>query len=411
MELADVQAIGRQAADAFASVDVSALAPAEFREFVVEVQRLIDRVTVVHARALQYGQHTNRHAGTGARSMADWLAHTTGTAVGDTIGKVRLAEALGASAELAVAVDAGEVSPATARVLADAVAAPPAGADLGELVDMVKGADPRAARRSVELWRHWNHESEEERAERCHRARSLVFGHADGGMVSGTFNLPVLDARQVQSALQSIAGRPSDTDTRTTEQRLADALVQLTHAYSKGDVHGGRGGPTLLVTVPAATLACESNEPGVTTWGDLVPAPTVRQIAGHAIVRDVLVNGTEVLAVGRTRRLATTAQWLALIARDGGCRWPGCHLPAEWCDVDHFVPWEHGGSTNLDNLWLLCRHHHTEKHLPGARTEGSVTDATITTTSGMRVHCPPRPPSERTKPVTASKPTKPTAAA
>lgn len=402
MELAEVQAIGRQAADAFASVDVSSLSPAEFREFVVEVQRLIDRVTVVHARAIRYGQHTNRHAGTGARSMADWLANTTGTAVGDTLGKVRLADTLNASPELALAVDSGEVSPATARVLADAVAAPPAGADVAELVDMVRGADPRAARRSVELWRHWSHESDAERAERCHRARSLVFGHAADGMVSGTFHLPVLDARQVQSALQSIAGRPSDTDTRTTEQRLADALVQLTHAYSKGDVRGGRGGPTLLVNIPAAALAGDTDEPGVTTWGDLVPAATVRQIAGHAVLRDILTNGTEVLAVGRGRRLATTAQWLALIARDGGCRWPGCHLPAEWCDVDHLVPWEHGGQTDLDNLWLLCRHHHTEKHLPGAQLEGTVDDATITTSGGLRIHCPPRPLLERTKPTAAA---------
>jgi predicted restriction endonuclease len=36
--------------------------------------------------------------------------------------------------------------------------------------------------------------------------------------------------------------------------------------------------------------------------------------------------------------------------------------PLDWCDAHHIVPWSAGGSTNLSNLILLCRHHHRLVH-------------------------------------------------
>jgi hypothetical protein len=65
------------------------------------------------------------------------------------------------------------------------------------------------------------------------------------------------------------------------------------------------------------------------------------------------------LALGRTRRLASPGQTMALIARDAGCSFPGCTHPAAWCDRHHILDWILGGPTDLDNLTLLCRYHHT----------------------------------------------------
>jgi hypothetical protein len=42
---------------------------------------------------------------------------------------------------------------------------------------------------------------------------------------------------------------------------------------------------------------------------------------------------------------------------------PGCGRSAKWCDVHHLVSWAEGGETVIDNLCLLCRHHHTQIHL------------------------------------------------
>ncbi|HET6877962.1 MAG TPA: HNH endonuclease signature motif containing protein, partial [Jatrophihabitans sp.] len=74
-----------------------------------------------------------------------------------------------------------------------------------------------------------------------------------------------------------------------------------------------------------------------------------------------------VLALGRTRRLATHKQRLALAARDGGCSFPGCTRPAAWCEAHHVIPWRLGGRTDLANLCLVCRFHHREFERRGWR--------------------------------------------
>lgn len=92
-----------------------------------------------------------------------------------------------------------------------------------------------------------------------------------------------------------------------------------------------------------------------------------------AEVRRLVMTGSEVLDLGRSSRYASTQQYLALLARDGGCTWPGCHVPGAWCDVDHLQEWEHGGRTDLNLLSLLCPHHHQERHRPGVWIEGDAT--------------------------------------
>jgi hypothetical protein len=49
---------------------------------------------------------------------------------------------------------------------------------------------------------------------------------------------------------------------------------------------------------------------------------------------------------------------LALVARDGGCSFPGCTHPPEFCERHHTREWIDGGPTDLDNLTLVCRYHH-----------------------------------------------------
>jgi hypothetical protein len=40
--------------------------------------------------------------------------------------------------------------------------------------------------------------------------------------------------------------------------------------------------------------------------------------------------------------------------------------PLDWTDAHHIVSWSDGGPTNVDNLVLLCRHHHRLIHHPTA---------------------------------------------
>jgi hypothetical protein len=40
--------------------------------------------------------------------------------------------------------------------------------------------------------------------------------------------------------------------------------------------------------------------------------------------------------------------------------------PLDWCDAHHLTSWLAGGPTNLNNLILVCRHHHRLLHEPGS---------------------------------------------
>jgi hypothetical protein len=56
----------------------------------------------------------------------------------------------------------------------------------------------------------------------------------------------------------------------------------------------------------------------------------------------------------------------AVRLRDWHCRFPGCHRPAERCQLDHIIAFDHanplgGGWTTVDNLQCLCEYHHSVK--------------------------------------------------
>jgi hypothetical protein len=54
------------------------------------------------------------------------------------------------------------------------------------------------------------------------------------------------------------------------------------------------------------------------------------------------------------------------------------------------VPWQHGGTTDPDNLVLWCRHHHTERHRPGVRIRGNALDLALEFPNGDVIECPPK---------------------
>lgn len=100
---------------------------------------------------------------------------------------------------------------------------------------------------------------------------------------------------------------------------------------------------------------------GIGRYGDgsLVSARTARDLADQADIAFCLTNARgAVLELHRTRRIASRAQTLALIARDGGCSFPGCDVAPQWCERHHVIAWADGGPTDLDNLTLVCAFHH-----------------------------------------------------
>ncbi|NWL34372.1 HNH endonuclease signature motif containing protein, partial [Paenarthrobacter nitroguajacolicus] len=86
---------------------------------------------------------------------------------------------------------------------------------------------------------------------------------------------------------------------------------------------------------------------------------TIRKIACDADIIPVLLGtDSRVLDIGRTTRIFPPHIRKAITARDGGCAFPDCTIPAPWCEAHHTTYWSHGGTTSTNNGTLLCSHHH-----------------------------------------------------
>lgn len=100
--------------------------------------------------------------------------------------------------------------------------------------------------------------------------------------------------------------------------------------------------------------------------GPGLPAHVIERLACCGRIRTVLHGTTtdrasSVLDLGRSARVVTDRQFRALLLRDGGCAHPGC--TSTWqLEAHHVRHWLHGGSTDMDNLVILCGAHHTAHH-------------------------------------------------
>ena len=185
----------------------------------------------------------------------------------------------------------------------------------------------------------------------------------DGAYV-GDFRLTGTLGAKLKTLLDPLAKPridPSGTvDPRSFGQRSHDALEDLCDRQLRaGDVPDAGGIPaTVIVTIDADDLTHRTGS-GRTTDGTPIPTAKLLQLANNAdIIPTVLTASGAVLDLGRTRRIASRPQTLALIARDAGCSFPGCAHPPQFCERHHVREWIDGGLTNLNNLTLLCAYHH-----------------------------------------------------
>jgi hypothetical protein len=105
----------------------------------------------------------------------------------------------------------------------------------------------------------------------------------------------------------------------------------------------------------------------------------------HAVVirNGVILHAPGELDLGRTTRLANSAQRRALRALYSTCAIPGCATKYDRCKLHHIVWWRHGGRTDLDNLLPVCSAHHANIHHDGwTVTLGSHRELTVTTPEG-----------------------------
>ena len=153
------------------------------------------------------------------------------------------------------------------------------------------------------------------------------------------------------------------------EARLADALVELVCETKEGDPAPA----TIVVHAEASILAGERRDSGPwlaeTIGGTRLTAESVRRLACDARIEWVLERDGRAIGIGRRGRAVPGALARVLRHRDMNCRFPGCGR-RRWLYAHHIVHWANGGTTDLDNLVLLCFAHHRLIHEGGWRISG-----------------------------------------
>jgi len=94
-----------------------------------------------------------------------------------------------------------------------------------------------------------------------------------------------------------------------------------------------------------------------------LPLETVRRMACEAeIIPVVLGKKGVVLDIGRSSRLASRYQRLALNAMYTHCAIPNCDVSINRCQPHHIRYWRNDGETDMKNLVPLCATHHRNVH-------------------------------------------------
>jgi hypothetical protein len=318
----------------------------------------------------------------------------------------------------AAAVARGEVSASQADVIIACLeqippAAPASAWPVAEqlLVRAARVEPPRSLRKTAtELLRRLDQDGREPVEDQVARKRSFTLIKNPDGSSTARGRLTAEATASWEAIFSSLAAPQhgdDQPDPRTADQRRHDALLEAAQRVLRSaDLPWTGGAPvTVLATITMSELVAAARrvagqrgqQPGGSTVAGFDPLPDLHleslapeagldlsallgavtaglaylahgqsisasallHLACDAQVVPVIFSDTGgVLAYGRERRLASVGQRLALAARDGGCSFPGCDRPPAWTEVHHVREWITGGPTDLDNMTLLCGHHH-----------------------------------------------------
>ncbi|WNG92758.1 HNH endonuclease signature motif containing protein [Mycobacterium sp. ITM-2016-00318] len=158
------------------------------------------------------------------------------------------------------------------------------------------------------------------------------------------------------------SGTPSqaqiDNDHRTLEQRQHDALLAVGRIALMSGELGQLNGLPVSVIIRTTLQDLESRAGiGITGGGTKISIADVIRMGAHAHHHLAVFDGAtgQALALYRTKRVASPAQRIMLIARDGGCTKPCCTVGAYGCQAHHASQdWAQGGNTNVDDMTLAC---------------------------------------------------------
>ncbi len=377
------------AIDSVGCLDLDRFEPGDEARTLIELARLADQLNGEIARVAAHTAAGVEWKEAGATSPAAFLANTTGMAWGRARDTIELGAAMAGCPELDNAVRTGSLSPAAALKVLPALGDDGFCDVAGELIGEVMGMTPAKAAKHVEAWRAVvNPVDDCKRRRRADEGRCFSFRPAGDGMTHIEGVVPNRIAQSLRRTLKHLADQQrTDGSERTGQQRRVDALGDLTTAFERGEVTGGRNLPRIIATMTLDDLERRS---GVATdsFGETLTSSEIDRLCCDAVIhRYVADQDGAVLNFGRGKRTASPQQFLALTSRDRGCRHPGCDRPPEWCEAHHLREFAaRGGLTNVDEMALLCHHHHHALHDLAWTLTGDATHLIFTSPGGDEHH-------------------------
>lgn len=368
------------------AVDTASLSPWAHTEHVAKLEKLLTQINAYGLRALGELEVSTDFEVDAARTPTDWLVNQTGTQRRIAGSRMTLVRRLRSMPFASCAFSDGAITEAHVRILARCVANPRTADAFARhepyLVGLARGLGADDFEQQV---RRWIESQDPDGAEPSDPLEDVLHASQVGERVKidGDFGLevglPLLAALTERSDQlfrrdQAVSdANPLDgLSVRTRGNRQAEAMAELILAGAGAGSNTRRREPLFNVNVDPTTFALgeeildRRGRPTGTRQladGTLIPLPVLLNWRCEAQVSRAWLDAHgQMLSYGRDERYANGDQRRALGVRDGGCAVPGCDRPPAHCDAHHVIYWEQFGPTDIDNLVLLCRHHHRTVH-------------------------------------------------
>jgi len=347
-----------------------------------EISQLAAHINAGMCRWLELVAEFDRREGWGSwgcRSCAEWLSWRCAVDPRTAREHVRVARCLPEVPQIRAAFARGELSYTKVRALTRV--ADPDSED--ELLELAHHATAAQLERIVRAYRRVTSRE----ANEVHEDRSLTWFWEQDGSLSihgrlspedGALFLRAVEAARDELWKETEGGRGGSAEPHSDaaqvghgsaeprpepRQTNADALVRMAESSLASESGQSSGGDRyqVVVHIDATTLTKDRHGSCQLDDGVAIAPETARRLACDSSLVSILESADETLSVSRKRRSIPPALRRALRTRDRTCRFPGCEN-SRFTDAHHIRHWAHGGATMLDNLILLCRHHHRLVH-------------------------------------------------
>jgi hypothetical protein len=297
-------------------------------------------------------------------SCAHWLNFKCGIGMNAAREKVRVARALADLPKIDKGLSKGELSYSKVRAMTRIADA----SNEDYLMMIAKHGTAHHVEKLVSKYRGAKRMQDAAVADEQYRDREFDHYYDHDGCLVIKARLPAEQGALIVKALEmamekDYVGAASAATEVTAETpiaaRRADAIAEIAETYMNNDESSGSTADRYQVVVHVTAETSELED------GPHVTAETSRRIACDSTVVNINDDDNgEPLSIGRRSRSIPPPMRRALRNRDRGCRFPGC-TNTRFVDGHHMKHWADGGETSLDNLVLLCRHHHHLVHEGG----------------------------------------------